>query len=407
MPKRSTGRTSPTKPGNRPGPPPPPRRHVPPTLATPKPPAAPAGTSGEEAAAGSWAALIEAAQAEIVVVTHRFDPDRLGSPGVVTVRFSGQRLDVEAKPGAGDRFSHEEVVEGVGGGDGPMAVTARVGGVNPGRWEVRAQAMAGRQTQQAPPVGRWLPWREPAAGAEQPVTTCLKPFAKVPGLVRFGWLTMAVVGMALGLVVQGLVAAHDHASAGAIWPIALLGLVAGVAGAKVWFVVKHRGEHRIEGWCVQGFVTGFVVATLAALAGVGVSIPLFFDAAAPGLFFGLAVGRLGCLVGGCCYGRPTTSRLGLWSSDQRVIRRRIPTQLVELALLAVIGAGALAADLAAGTQGGGIFVAAVAVYVVGRQPILALRGEPSRWSRAAAPIAGAAAAALIADAACVAVACLA
>jgi phosphatidylglycerol:prolipoprotein diacylglycerol transferase len=308
--------------------------------------------------AGSWAALLEAAQKEILVVTHRFDPGRFGDEpgGPVTVRFSGRRLEVGGTAREGDRFVHEEVVEGVGSADGPVAVTARISGLNPGSWEVDAKAMAGRRVQDAPPVGRWVPWRGPSEGRDRTVTTCLKPFAKVPGLVRFGWLAMAIVGMVVGVAVQALVVADLGVPAGSVWPIALLGLVAGMAGAKVWFVVKHRGEHRIEGWCVQGFVTGFVVATLAALAALGVSIPLFFDAAAPGLFLGLAIGRLGCVVGGCCYGRPTTSRLGVWSSDQRVIRKRIPTQLIEAALLVAIGVGALVAALVAGAQGGGIFL---------------------------------------------------
>jgi phosphatidylglycerol:prolipoprotein diacylglycerol transferase len=31
-----------------------------------------------------------------------------------------------------------------------------------------------------------------------------------------------------------------------------------------------------------------------------------FDAFAPGIPLGIAVGRIGCLLGGCCYGKPTT-----------------------------------------------------------------------------------------------------
>lgn len=370
---------------------------------------APAGAPDEETPeAGSWAAFLEAAQAEVLVVTHRFEPARLmsaGSVGAVTVRFSGRRLDVEGRPGSGDRFAHDEIVEGVDASDGPMSVTARVAGVNSGRWEVQARARSGSLSQAAPRAGRWRPWRPPGVGGDGPVETCLKPLARVPGLVRFGWLTLAVVGIALGLAVEVLVAGHED-TAGSIWPISVLGVVAGIAGAKAWFVVKHRREHRIEGWCVQGFITGFAVATVATLAAVGVSGAVFFDTAAPGLFLGLAVGRFGCLVGGCCYGRATTSWLGLWSSDQRVVRRRLPTQLIESALLATIGAGALAADLVAGVQGGGIFVASAAVYALVRQPVLALRAEPSRLGRASASIAGIAAAALAADVACVAVACL-
>lgn len=356
---------------------------------------------------GAWG-FLEVAREEIVVVTHCFDPAGFGTgaPGAVTVRFSGRRRGVEGRLRDGDRFVHEEVVDGVDAADGPISVTARVGGVKPGVWEVQAQALVGRTNHEAPRVGRCLPWRGPQEGDDEPVATCVKPFAEVPGLVRFGWLAMAILGMALGVVIQALVAAEQGTPAGSVWPVSLVGLVGGFVGAKAWFVVKHRGEGRVEGWCVQGFVVGFVIAVLAALAGTATSLPRYFDPAAPGLFVGLAVGRLGCLGAGCCYGRPTVSRWGLWLSDQRVVRKRTPTQLVEFGLLAGIGIGALAADLVFGPQGGGIFLASAGAYVVGRQPILALRGEPTRCARAAAPIAGMAGAVLIADVACVVLACL-
>lgn len=39
------------------------------------------------------------------------------------------------------------------------------------------------------------------------------------------------------------------------------------------------------------------------------------DVFAPGIAFGHAVGRLGCLMAGCCYGRPTTVPWGITFSD--------------------------------------------------------------------------------------------
>lgn len=341
------------------------------------------------------------------MVTHRFDPLPLQGvrPDVVTVRFSGTRLGVEGKPGNGDRFTHDEVVDDIAKGAGPISVTARVRGVSPGDWEVTAKAFPGRKTQAAPPAA-WspLPWQVPE-GVPAPVATCPAPFARVPGLVRGGWITMVTLGLALGLAVQSLVASSAGILARSVWPVSLLGIVVGIAGAKVWFLVKHRGEGRIEGWCVQGFVAGFALVTLPTLAGLGTPIGAFFDAAAPGLLLGLAVGRLGCLLGGCCGGRPSAGHLALWSSDQRVGRRRIPTQLLESALSLAIGIGALVAILLAGAQGGGVFVAALAAYVAGRQPILGLRAEPTRWTRAASPLLALGVSALVADLACLAALC--
>lgn len=371
--------------------------------------AEPEVAGGDADADGGGGGFLQSAGEEIVVVTHCFDPAGFGTgaPGAVTVRFSGRRLGVDGRPGSGDRFVHEEFVDALGAGDGPISVTARIGGVNPGTWEVRAQALAGRRNQAAPRVGRCRPWRGPQPGSDEAVTTCVKPLAKIPGLVRFGWLATAMLGMVLGVVVQAVVAAGQGTVAGSVWPVSLLGLAGGLVGAKAWFVVKHRGERRAEGWCVQGLVVGFAVAALAGLALTATSLPRYFDPAAPGLFLGLAVGRAGCLGAGCCYGRPTVSRWGLWLSDQRVVRKRIPTQLIELGLLVVVGVAALAADLVVGPQGGGIFVASAAAYVVGRQPILALRGEATRFARAASPVAALAGVALVADVACAAVACLA
>ncbi len=339
---------------------------------------------GEEAQDGAWAGFVHAAQEEILVVTHCFDPagDPAGfgidAPASVTVRFSGRRQEVSDRTDSGDLFVHEEVVEAVEAGAGAISVTARIGDVNPGRWEVHAEAICAGRSYEAPRAGRWRPWRGPKEGEDKPVATRLKPLTRVPGLVRFAWLATATLGIALGVVVQALVAATQGTAASSVRPVSLAALAAGVAGAKAWFVVKHREDRRTEGWCVQGFVVGFVIAALTILAAAGASIPQFFDAATPGLFLGLAVGRLGCLSAGCCYGRPTTSRWGLWISDQRVLRKRVPTQLIESGLLAAIGIGALAVALVASTQGAGIFVASAAVYVVGRQPILALRAEPTR-----------------------------
>jgi len=72
-----------------------------------------------------------------------------------------------------------------------------------------------------------------------------------------------------------------------------------------------------------------------------------------------AIGRLGCLLGGCCVGRPTTSRWAVWSSDRRVGTLRIPVQLMESAMAGVLAlVSALLLLLAPSHVPGTVFVGA-------------------------------------------------
>ncbi len=105
------------------------------------------------------------------------------------------------------------------------------------------------------------------------------------------------------------------------------------------------------------------------------------DATAPGLFFAVAIGRVGCFLTGCCAGRCTSSRWGVWSSDRRIGARRIPAQLLESAAGLLIGL--VAAWLVIGSVPvveGLNFVAAFGVYLVVRQLLLRLRAERREYS---------------------------
>src|SRR5260370_36366136 len=101
-------------------------------------------------------------------------------------------------------------------------------------------------------------------------------------------------------------------------------------------------------------------AAAILLVAPGVPAGVFLDVTAPGLLVAMAVGRVGCFFVGCCGGPPTASRWGVWSSDQRVGARRIPTQLLESALAGILGLGVLVAVLSHGTAGGSYFVGGLA-----------------------------------------------
>src|SRR5207249_854113 len=143
-------------------------------------------------------------------------------------------------------------------------------------------------------------------------------------------------------------------------------------------IVLKRRERLINGWCIQGFIASAPVAAVIMLAVLHISIGVFLDATAPGLLVGLAVGRVGCFFAGCCGGPPTASRWGVWSSDQRVGARRIPSQLLESVLAGILGLLVLVAVLGYGSAGGAFFVAGLAAYTLGRQGLLRLRAEPRK-----------------------------
>jgi phosphatidylglycerol---prolipoprotein diacylglyceryl transferase len=292
----------------------------------------------------------------------------------------------------GDRFVQDETIEEVVPGSGPISLTARIRDVNAGSWAVTAHMLGSTHLAREPrgqanetltagpggPAARlWRKWA-PSAGLVEPVSTCLTPFARVPGILPGIWGAMVTLGIAVAFALQSLVIASDHLAAGPWWMVSLVAIVVGIVGAKVWFIVLHRRARRMDGWCIQGFIAGATLAAAILLVVLDMPIGVFLDVTAPGLLVAMAVGRVGCFFAGCCGGPPTASRWGAWSSDQRVGARRIPTQLLESALAGILGLLVLVAVVGHGSVGGAFFIGGLAAYILGRQGLLHLRAEPRK-----------------------------
>jgi phosphatidylglycerol:prolipoprotein diacylglycerol transferase len=312
------------------------------------------------------------------------------------MRFTGRRLDRSGRPKDGDVFTIDETINGVVAGCGPVAVTMRIRDVNPGDWAVQASLLpnqerklpkGGRQqsvTEVFPASWSWRRWRV-TAGPSVPVRTRRSPFIQPPGVLLGSWAALVAVGIVLALVAQALVISAQNLKINHVLTITVLSVLAGVVGAKAWYVVLHRRDGSRDGWALQGFVSGFGLVTPLLLQIFRVPIGAFLDASTPGLMLGLTVGRLGCFFTGCCSGRPSASRWAIWSSNRKVGLRRVPTQLMESALALSVGALVLAAILLFGPRHGTFFIAAVTAYTLFRQGLLRLR-EERRQSRVGAPL---------------------
>lgn len=331
-----------------------------------------------------------------VTATCWLDPGEGGDPYPLSVRFSGRRAGVSGRPGDGDRFDHVEKVGAVVPGSGPVSVTAKVAGVTPGEWIVWARPDAGTgrggprvRPLPAPPAGRVglrrLLWRKgnpvAAGNTGARVTTGPGAFSTGPGLVPASWAALVAAGVVAALAVQAVLASLAHLNVAAALGISLAASVAGLAGGRAWYVALNRGKADglpTQGLCIQGFIVAAVAVLIAGLALAGIPVRAFLDLSAPGLFFAMAIGRQGCFLHGCCAGRVTGSRWGVWASDGRVGARRAPTQQLESLACLVIGLAALLLVPLALPAAGTVFTGAIAAYTLCRQILFRYRDEPRR-----------------------------
>jgi phosphatidylglycerol:prolipoprotein diacylglycerol transferase len=359
-----------------------------------------------------WAAK---ALEQLLHVTCWLDPGEAGEAGeagedgerlTATVRFTGQRTDVTGKSGPGDTFTQEETYQGIARGSGPVAVTAEVRGVNPGTWSVTARPVSRAVVGQPRPVtalepaavGR-VPWPRRVtvhAGPNSTVHTASMLRSKVPGVIRYAYACLVVLGVLTGLAIEGALLAGGHYPVLQPELLSVAAIAAGVIGGKAWYAGVSGGKW--DGWCIQGFVGGAAVV-VAAVAVIGPGVPkgVFLAAATPALLIGMGIGRHACFWAGCCTGRPTASRWGIWSSDRRLGCRRMPVQLYEAWTALVVGAVSLGVVLVLGLpRSGAVGVIALAAYTLVRQGILGFRDEPRHWRYGRTVTALLAAAALVA-----------
>lgn len=311
-------------------------------------------------------------------MTYRF-PTPADGALPVNVRFRGRRLGGPAQPGGRDSFDVVRRVPVVPPGTGQMTVTTRVLDIDPGEWRVHAEATA-----EGVPRGAAAPAFPRATAVGR---TAFAPVVRVraPGVTLGAWPGFVFAGALLGLVVQGLLARQLQFSATAALLVTLVGCLVGVIGGKAYFLALHRDRQvqglLMVGMAIQGFVLALVATVVVGALLAGLPLGAFLDATAVGLLFGMTIGRFGCFFGGCCAGRPTSSRLGLWSSDRDLGVRRIPTQLLESGLAAALGTvGALLLTLAAPTPRGVVFVGLLSAYTLGRQLLFPLRDLPRTTS---------------------------
>jgi prolipoprotein diacylglyceryltransferase len=212
--------------------------------------------------------------------------------------------------------------------------------------------------------------------------------------VLFAWLgvriysypAMLYVGLVAGIVVGNYAANVAHLNSARVLAATLLLLVPALAGARLLFVVRHWNVYRHEprriwrhaegGAAMLGGLALAFAVSLAVLPALDLPLGMFWDVATFTMLVGMIPTRAGCLLHGCCSGRPTEGWFGVNLPDHRGRwRRRIPTQVLEAGLGIVLLVAAVAVWRRHPFPGA-VFLTTVVGYSIGR---LAL--EPTREVR--------------------------
>lgn len=105
-----------------------------------------------------------------------------------------------------------------------------------------------------------------------------------------------------------------------VWDIALFGLISGIIGARIYYVLFALNEfsHWTEyfeiwngGLAIYGGIIGAAISSYIYCRVKKLNAPLVFDVCAPGLFIGQAIGRFGNFVNCEVYGGETSSIFGM------------------------------------------------------------------------------------------------
>jgi prolipoprotein diacylglyceryltransferase len=196
---------------------------------------------------------------------------------------------------------------------------------------------------------------------------------------------MLYLGCVAGVYVGAAVAGESGLDESQFALITIGLLLPAMVGARAWFVVRHLDLYRHEprriaaraegGAALFGGLAVGVVVSVPVLAVGGLAFWTFWDAAIVTMLVGLIVTRFGCLLNGCCAGRPTDGRLGLrlpnvggrW-------QRRYPTQLLEAAFGGLVLAGALTLRHVLPFDGA-LFLSVVALYCAARLVLEPMRED--------------------------------
>jgi len=141
------------------------------------------------------------------------------------------------------------------------------------------------------------------------------------GLAVRGYGFFMLLAIVTGLSVAWLRCRQTGFNIEVIFSLSFWMIICGIIGARIFYLVQKNSEQPIQslaelpmqlidmtegGLVVYGAVIGGVLALLVFVSLKKLPLMRIADIIAPGMAIGLAIGRLGCLMNGCCFGGTCT-----------------------------------------------------------------------------------------------------
>lgn len=221
-----------------------------------------------------------------------------------------------------------------------------------------------------------------------------------PRLFEIGPLTVYSYGVMLaaayllGLQLAVRRARRHGIDGDRVLDLGIYAIIAALIGAKLLLLVvdfDYFRSHPAEIWSLARsggvFYGGLIVSFLVAIWYIRRHrLPLWSttDMFAPGIALGHVVGRLGCLLAGCCYGKPTTMPWGITFSDLFAATNvgtplhvsLHPTEIYEASAELIILIALLVTERRGRPFPGRTFWFYVSLYAISRFIIEFFRGDP-------------------------------
>jgi phosphatidylglycerol:prolipoprotein diacylglycerol transferase len=164
-----------------------------------------------------------------------------------------------------------------------------------------------------------------------------------PILWTIGSLTISSYSFmsAIGFLVAVFIAILRAKKVG-IWTKSIIDLslyvfIGGLIGARLFHKLQHFGSYNsisdalniMEGGFAYygGFISAFLIGVIY-LKVSNLSIAQIADIVAPSLAIGEGIGRIGCFMAGCCFGKPTDSMFGVSYPQNSLVWTLIGSQKV-------------------------------------------------------------------------------
>lgn len=134
-----------------------------------------------------------------------------------------------------------------------------------------------------------------------------------------GYGLMIAIGVLVAMIVSDKRAVKRGLNGELIYGMVIWTLVIGFGCAKILYIFTDFHNFlqnpiqflKFSGFVVFGGIIGGTLAICGYCKFHKVSMIDYLDIAVPGVALAQGFGRIGCLLAGCCYGRPTESAIGI------------------------------------------------------------------------------------------------